>query len=290
MDTSATASSAGSSSIAGTRAILQCSRASSATNNTAVAVEESDQRRNPDLVRDEAVDLAPAREQPPQHAPREHDGRHARRFGCRQTLAMAIEMPCREQARDRDQHRPDECAVGDRNRRRRTAGRPQRQAEHERDAGAQLQQQAERAHEAALEAHARPYDRRTFDGPRRGRPARVERQRNGQRREHDAEREEALDQQPDVVAATGVEETPENEIERGHRQRAERHPVLDVVDERRSAARRRRAACRRRGLHRRSRALRPSGAARRGRRSRRRTGRTGSGTAPSSRSSPAGSA
>ena len=145
---------------------------------------------------------------------------------------MAVEQPCGEYAGKRHEQRADERTVRERNQRSGSASGPQRQAENERDAGAELQQQPERAHDAAIEPHTRPDDRCTFDGPGRRGPPRIEPKRNSERREHDAERQKTLDQQPDVVTAARVEEASGNEVERGHRQRAESHSIFDVAHER----------------------------------------------------------
>ncbi len=145
---------------------------------------------------------------------------------------VALEQPCAEPAGDRDEQRTDIRAVQQRDRRRLAGRRPERQSKHERDTGAQLQKQSECPDNAARESHPCPHDRRSLDRPGCGRPARIECQRNCQGREHDAEGQKALDQQPDVVAASSVKKPSDNEVQRRHRKRTEGHSVLDIAHER----------------------------------------------------------
>ena len=96
-------------------------------------------------------------------------------------------------------------------------------------AGAELQQQAERPHRAPTLPHADPQHRGPFERPRRRRPARIERERNRDRREDDAEREKGFGQRPGTLVAPCMEQPGQDEVHRGHADRAEGHAIGQVA-------------------------------------------------------------
>ena len=141
------------------------------------------------VISNEAVDFPPARNEPPQRAPRQHQ-RCDRMLPRPQRRRVSIEQPCRDQPRAGDQRGADECAVQEWSRHRLCRSDEVDRAHRERNAGRDLQQETEDPRREAFLPNADPYDRRAFERPRRRRPACVEGKGNGKRRKHNPEREE----------------------------------------------------------------------------------------------------
>ena len=143
---------------------------------------------------DRSISLQSA-EQPPGDAPERERGRRAGLVR-RLPLAIAIQPVAAEHAGHAEHHRAEIRAVEDRLRRSAVPCMSDRIAE----ARADLQQRAEGARQVALLTHAEPQQAGALDRPHRGGRARVERQRNREAREDDAERGERLDEQAEGLA------------------------------------------------------------------------------------------
>jgi hypothetical protein len=113
---------------------------------------------------------------------------------------MALEIPGAKQAGDTDKNAAEKNAIENWPYR---AGRGD--AKEEGHPGGKLQKDREAAREDFILAHADPNDRSAFQCPRGGSPTPVERQRNRQRAEDNAESEERFNEQVNIFTGAPKE-------------------------------------------------------------------------------------
>ena len=197
---------------------------------TAVAAEEHDERRTTHVARQSARSRASRR--------RATTARPTPRQTRRIALAVgyaraALQQPRGKEARERDQHRADERAVRERESPRRRSRGPQRQPEHERHAGAELQQQAENADDQSAccrtpaQTIAAPSSAHAADVQRASSPsgiASVAKTTPSARKDSTSRRMSSRRAMHRIAR--------EHEIKRGHGKRAPGHRIFDVADER----------------------------------------------------------
>ena len=109
--------------------------------------------------------------------------------------AVALEIPVAEEAGDADEHASQIEAVEHRH-----LAVFALEREQECEAARDLQEQAEGTRQTAILSHAGPQNGGSFERPRRGSPASVQRERDGERGEDDTEREKRFHQQSQAVA------------------------------------------------------------------------------------------
>ncbi len=163
---------------------------------------------------------------PPEQTPGKYRQGEAR-FERDEPLPVPVQLPARKQRAEADRQRTQEGTVDEGVQRLCVLEPGQKGA-----AGAELQQQTEPARKPAVLMDADPHQRRAFERPGRRRPVPAEGERNGETAEHHPQREERLGQQPHAGALPLPERARQRDIEGAERQRAERQPVLQVVDQR----------------------------------------------------------
>ena len=111
--------------------------------------------------------------------------------------------------------------------------RTRSQFHKQRKGRSRLQTQREQARHAPLLAQPQPIDARTFDGPGRRGPTRIERERNRQRTEDHAKRQIHLHQQRGAIRRRpAFDEHRQPHVEQPQHQRAECHAEFDVLNQR----------------------------------------------------------
>src|SRR5688500_15238551 len=129
------------------------------------------------------VNFIEAAAEPPQNAPAKQQYRSGI-FDFAHTRALAPEIPGAKQARDANKNAANINTIESRPDGARCGG-----ANEASDTGGKLQEDTESAGSHLTLAHADPYNRRAFHGPCSGGPAAIERERNRQRAENDAQSE-----------------------------------------------------------------------------------------------------
>jgi hypothetical protein len=174
-------------------------------------------------LRHVAIDLPERTADPPHDSPGEQN-LGGDPFGLGEDGAVSIEVPGTEQTGDREDHAADEGAVRDERR----AGERTRIRE-EGGACEKLQEDAEDARGETSLSDAHPHDRGALERPRRGRPARVERERDREAAEDNAQRQEGFGQKTERLATAPEDDLRQHEIDRAERERAPRRAVLDLA-------------------------------------------------------------